>query len=82
MTLTETRTMRIWQLDDAFRATLRNGKLMLTAGASELLLHVRRAAIFKVRTFWDFPPDNDPHSEHDFRSAMARRFVMSVGRES
>lgn len=60
------RTNRIRELNDAFRATLSGGRVMLTAsvsafGPARVVLLLQR-----VRSFSDFSSDNDPHQEHDF----------------
>lgn len=57
---------RVKELNDAFRASFRTGKVVLTAGVAALPDNVRAAAIERVKTFEDFTADNDPHGEHDF----------------
>ena len=57
---------RIQQLNDAFRTTFQNGKVTMTCGVDALPPEIQSAVMFKVRTFSDFTPDNDPHKEHDF----------------
>jgi Protein of unknown function (DUF3768) len=59
---------RIRQLNDAFRTTFQNGKVMMTCGVEALPSEVKYAVMLKVRAFSDFTPDNDPHGEHDFGS--------------
>jgi hypothetical protein len=66
--LSDEKTTRIRQLNDALRTTFQNGKVMLTCGVDALPPDVKRMVILKVRTFSDFTNDNDPHSEHDFGS--------------
>ena len=60
------KTARIRELNDAFRTTFVGGKVLLTQGVDGLSDDDKRALLAKVRTFEDFHPDNDPHSEHDF----------------
>jgi hypothetical protein len=68
MSSTEAKRARIRELNDAFRTTLNPqlGKVLLSAGVSELPSDVCMTAIQKTRTFDAFSPDNDPHGEHDF----------------
>jgi Protein of unknown function (DUF3768) len=64
--LTDEQAARIRLLNDAFRTTFQNGKVMMTCGVDALSPEVKRIVICKVRTFSDFTNDNDPHAEHDF----------------
>lgn len=66
--LTDEKTARIRQLNDAFRTSFHNGKVVLTCGVDALPPKVKRMVISKVRTFSEFTNDNDPYSEHDFGS--------------
>jgi Protein of unknown function (DUF3768) len=66
--LNNEKTTLIRQLNDAFRTSFQNGKVVLTCGVDALPPEVKRTVILKVRTFSDFTPDNDSHSEHDFGS--------------
>ena len=59
---------RILQLNDAFRTTFQNGRVVYTCGVDALPPDAKLSVILKVRTFSDFTPDNDPHGEHDFGS--------------
>jgi hypothetical protein len=61
---------RIRDLNDTFRTTFNPalGRIMLTAGVSDLPDDVRALAITKVKTFDAFDRNNDPHGEHDFGS--------------
>jgi hypothetical protein len=63
-----TTTDDIRKLNDNFRTTLRGGRVLLTAGVSELPAETRAAILFAVRSFNKFDADNDPHREHDFGS--------------
>lgn len=57
---------RIRELNDAFRTTLRGGKVMMTANVTALPDMVRAAAICAMAEFSAFDEANDPHGEHDF----------------
>lgn len=59
---------KIAALNDAFRATFRGGRVMMTASVNALPLEVTATALSKVRSFSAFTRDNDPHGEHDFGS--------------
>ena len=63
-------TARIRDLNDAFRATLAEGKCVMTAGVSELGIPFAAAAVAATRAFQDFNPENDPDGEHDFGAFM------------
>jgi hypothetical protein len=60
------KTVRIRDLNDAFRKSFIGGKVMLTQGVDGLSDGDKMALLAKVRTFDDFNRDNDPHHEHDF----------------
>jgi len=66
--MSDTRSKRIQELNDTFRASLRGGQCFLTRGVSEKGLSFATAAIAAVRGFDQFTPDNDPYGEHDFGS--------------
>jgi hypothetical protein len=59
---------KIRALNDAFRATMTGGNVLLTAGVDALPSDVKAMVIRRVATFSDFTADNDPHGEHDFGS--------------
>ena len=62
------KTARIRELNDAFRRTLVDGRVMLTAGVN-VLPHADKATVLsKIRKFDAFNGDNDPHGKHDFVS--------------
>jgi hypothetical protein len=63
---------QIAALNDAFRTSFNGGILVLTAGIQALPEEVQVEILYKVRTFDDFTPDNDPHGEHDFGSLTVR----------
>jgi hypothetical protein len=73
-------TNRIRELNDAFRATLRGGRAVMTAGVAELPDCVKAEAVAQVASFSDFTPDNDPHGEHDFGSftLVGRKFFWKI----
>ena len=62
------KTARIRELNDAFRSTLRGGRVMLTSGFNALPDMVKSQAIERIKTFTEFDPGNDPYQEHDFVS--------------
>lgn len=64
--MTNARTRRIRELNDAFRATLAGGKAFFSPGVSRRGEAFSTAALAAVRTFADFTAENDPHGEHDF----------------
>lgn len=59
---------QIAALNDTFRTSFNGGILVLTAGIQALPEEVQVEILYKVRTFDEFTPDNDPHGEHDFGS--------------
>ena len=61
-------TIRIRELNDAFRTTFHGGRVMLTAGFNALPEAVRSRALRQLKSFTAFEPGNDPHGEHDFGS--------------
>jgi len=62
------KTVRIRELNDAFRKTFTGGKIMLTQGVDALSDGHKMVLLAKVRAFDDFHRDSDPHHEHDFVS--------------
>ena len=60
------KTARIRELNDAFRKTFSGGKVTVTAGVNSLPEDTMLEVLEKVKSFSDFTPDNDPHGEHDF----------------
>ena len=60
------RSVKISELNDAFRRTLRGGTLLLTAGIMALGQEVQDRILIAVRAFDDFTDDNDPWGERDF----------------
>jgi len=62
-------TVKIRELNDAFRTTLRgNGDVYLTSGVAALPEEEQAEIVRRVQRFDAFTPDNDPHYEHDFGS--------------
>jgi hypothetical protein len=59
-------TVRIRQLNDAFRQTFVGGRVLVTSGVDGLPDADKAALLDKVKTFDSFCRDNDPHGEHDF----------------
>lgn len=64
--MSDTRTLRIRQLNDDFRTTLEGGKTFLTPGVSSLGPELGIMALAAVRSFDNFSTDNDPYGEHDY----------------
>ncbi len=66
--MTTSTSLRIRELNDAFRQTLiaDHGHVLITRGVAALPDADQRAVIRQVQTFTAFTPDNDPHGEHDF----------------
>ena len=62
------RRERIRELNDAFRASFRGGRVLLTQGVNSLDEADRGAVLELVRSFTQFDVDRDPHGEHDFVS--------------
>jgi hypothetical protein len=60
------KTVRIRELNDAFRKSFVGGKVFVTEGVNGLSDEDKLALLTKVRTFDDFHRDNDPCHEHDF----------------
>ena len=59
---------KIRDLNDAFRKTGIDGRIMLTIGIRELGEPAINQIITKVRNFADFNKNNDPFGEHDLGS--------------
>ena len=59
---------RIRDLNDAFRRTLRGGRVFFTEGVSALGPVFAHQALAHVRAFSAFTAGNDPYGEHDFGS--------------
>jgi hypothetical protein len=57
-------TERVRALNDAFRRTLKGGRVVVTRGV--MALPDVPSILRRVQEFSDFDPDNDPHHEHDF----------------
>lgn len=57
---------RIAALNDAFRRTFKDGRVVETAGVLALPEAERIALLLAVRRFDTFDGDNDPHGGHDF----------------
>lgn len=64
--MSDEKSTRIRELNDAFRTTGLDGKMVFTRGVFELgvdtVYEIRR----KVAEYDSFTPDNDPYQEHDF----------------
>lgn len=59
-------TLKICALNDAFRATMKGGKVCFTDSVANLPRDVCLSALRRVSMFDDFPKGNDPYGEHDF----------------
>lgn len=60
------KTTLIRELNDSLRQTLVGGRIMMTAGVSDLGPVYVATAIAKLRSFSQFDESNDPYGEHDF----------------
>ncbi len=60
------KTVAIRALNDAFRRSFEGGQAVMTTTVAALPSDMKAVAIYKVVTFTDFTPDNDPRGEHDF----------------
>jgi hypothetical protein len=60
------RIEKIASLNDAFRASMTGGRVIITAGVAALDEDARIAVLKEVRAFTAFRSDNDPYGEHDF----------------
>ena len=71
---------RIAVLNDAFRRTFANGRVVLTASVVELPDMVKADALHRVAMFNEFTPDNDPLGEHDFGcfELVSRTFFWKI----
>lgn len=64
--MSEDKTARITELNDAFRTSGLGGRFVLTNGVGALGVDTVGKIIEAVKAFDDFTPDNDPYGEHDF----------------
>jgi hypothetical protein len=62
----------IRDLNDAFRTTLRGGRVVVTRGIMNGGLSFHREVISSVRGFGQFSEANDPNDEHDFGALEVR----------
>lgn len=62
----EPNSTTIRALNDAFRASLKGGAVMFTAGVADRGAAFQERILQAVRTYDAFDPDNDPYGEHDF----------------
>lgn len=60
----------IQALNDSFRSTLVDGKVMLTSGVMIMGEGAVNDILALVRSYDDFTPDNDPYGEHDFGKVL------------
>ena len=60
------RGLRIAELNDQFRRTLGDGRVMMTAGVSARGTEFVAKVVAAMQAFTNFDRDNDPHHEHDF----------------
>jgi hypothetical protein len=64
----EAKTKRIQELNDLFRTSFSNGKVVTTVGVASLDPEDYTAVLDKVRNFRDWRNIHDPYGEHDFGS--------------
>jgi hypothetical protein len=60
------------QLNDCFRLTLLDGKVVLSQQVAGLPLGRQAEVVLAVRGFDDFSAENDPYEEHDFGAVVCR----------
>jgi hypothetical protein len=60
------RMEKIASLNDAFRASMMGGRVIITAGVAALDADARIAVLKAVRSYSAFTSTNDPYGEHDF----------------
>jgi Protein of unknown function (DUF3768) len=58
----------IARLNDEFRSTFEDGRILMTPAVNALPVEVRAAAIVAVQAFTVFTKHNDPFEEHDYGS--------------
>lgn len=64
--MSDEKSKRIRELNDAFRTTGLGGTIVMTRGVSELGETLVGQIANAVKAFDTFTPDNDPYGEHDF----------------
>lgn len=57
---------QIREQNDAFRKTIRNGRLLVTTGVMDKTDGNAADLMRAIADFKDFTTDNDPYGEHDF----------------
>jgi hypothetical protein len=60
------KTVKVRELNDAFRTSFNGGRVMLTSGVSALPETFKAQVIERVKNFSEFDAGNDPYGEHDF----------------
>jgi hypothetical protein len=70
----------IARLNDEFRSTFDDGRVLMTATVKALPVEVRAAAIVAVQAHTVFTKDNDPYEEHDWASFElgGQHFVWAI----
>jgi hypothetical protein len=68
MDIEKERIARIRDLNDAFRRTFSDGRVMITSAVNALPSTMKAKALELVRAFDQFSEGNDPYGEHDFGS--------------
>ncbi len=66
------RTAIIRQLNDEFRRSGGNGRVVVTRGVLHIGYDFAAQAIERVHDFEAFNPDNDPYEEHDYGAFSLR----------
>ena len=74
------KTVRIRELNDAFRTTFSGGRVMLTVGVDSLPSDVKAKVLRSVASFSTFTADNDPRGQHDFGNfeVGGKRFFWKI----
>jgi hypothetical protein len=68
------------RLNDQFRSTFEDGRVLMTAAVTALPVELRAAAIVAVQAHTVFTRENDPYEEHDWASFElgGQRFVWTI----
>lgn len=76
----EGRIVKIRELNDSLRRTLKGGRVIVTRGVMEIGEDSVTALLRQVTSFNAFDADNDPYGEHDFGSVTVEqtRFFWKI----
>lgn len=74
--MTESRTEKISQLNDAFRKTATGGMVVMTQGVLAQSPEMIEQIMIAVQSYSAFSKDNDPYGEHDFGSIEVEQLKL------